>query len=232
MCSPLSRTGREHITLARQLRTAPSSTSSRSRATAPSFIRYVTVRLGYESPMRSGPKLQFENGLAWRHRMKTYVFRVVVEAEDDAWIAYSPTLKDKGGATWGRTESEAIENVKQVIQMTVDSMIEHGEAIPEDPEGDVRVIRRSSRFGQCMSRIDFSRLRSLTARRLIRGLTRDGFVQERQRGSHRQFYHVDGRRVTVSAHRMGETFPTRIIRIMIQDQAKWNEEDLRRLGVL
>ena len=64
--------------------------------------------------------------------MKTYLFRVVVEAEGDACIAYSPTLKDKGGATWGRTESEAIENVKQVIQMTVDSMVEHGEAIPED----------------------------------------------------------------------------------------------------
>ena len=72
--------------------------------------------------------------------MKTYLFRVVVEAEDDAWIAYSPTLKNKGGATWGRTESEAIENVKQVIQMTVDSMVEHGEAIPEDPEGDVRIF--------------------------------------------------------------------------------------------
>ena len=57
--------------------------------------------------------------------MKTYLFRVVVEAEDDAWIAYSPTLKDKGGATWGRSESEAIENVKQVIQMTVR---QHGRA--------------------------------------------------------------------------------------------------------
>ena len=36
-----------------------------------------------------------------------------------------------------------------------------------------------------MSGVDYSRLRSLNARRLIRALVRDGFVQERQRGSHR-----------------------------------------------
>ena len=83
-----------------------------------------------------------------------------------------------------------------------------------------------------MSGVDYSRLRSLNARRLIRALVRDGFVQERQRGSHRQFYHVDGRRVTVSAHRMGDTFPIGILRIMIHDQAKWDEEDLRRLRII
>ena len=61
--------------------------------------------------------------------MKTYVFRIVVEPDEDAWVAYSPVLKDRGGATWGMTVDEAIENIRQVIQMTVDSMIEHGEPI-------------------------------------------------------------------------------------------------------
>ena len=58
-----------------------------------------------------------------------------------------------------------------------------------------------------MSRIDFSRLRSLTARQIVEALRRDGFDLERQRGSHRQYRHRDGRRVTVSFHRPGATFP-------------------------
>ena len=59
--------------------------------------------------------------------MKTYVFRIVVEPDEDAWVAYSPVLKDRGGASWGTTAAEAIENVRQVVEMTVESMIEHGE---------------------------------------------------------------------------------------------------------
>ena len=46
-----------------------------------------------------------------------------------------------------------------------------------------------------MSEIDFSRLRSLTARQIVRALRRDGFEMERQTGGHRQYYHRDGRRV-------------------------------------
>jgi predicted RNase H-like HicB family nuclease len=63
---------------------------------------------------------------------KTYVFRVVVEPDEDRWVAYSPTLKDMGGATWGYTHEEALENIRQVVQMTVESILEHGGPIPED----------------------------------------------------------------------------------------------------
>ena len=72
--------------------------------------------------------------------MKTYVFRVVVEPDEERWLAYSPVLKDRGGATWGATREEALENIRQVVQMTVDSMIEHGETLPEDPSTDVQVF--------------------------------------------------------------------------------------------
>ncbi len=54
--------------------------------------------------------------------MKTYVFRVVVEPDDDGWVAYSPALKERGGATWGHTSEEAMENIRQVLQMTVESL--------------------------------------------------------------------------------------------------------------
>ena len=66
--------------------------------------------------------------------MKTYVFRVVVEPDEDRWFAYCPVLEDKGGATWGYTKEEALKNIREVVQMTVESMIEHGEKIPEIPE--------------------------------------------------------------------------------------------------
>jgi len=38
--------------------------------------------------------------------------------------------------------------------------------------------------------------------------------------------------VTVSFHRAGETFRPKTLKRMIEDQARWSEEDLRRLGLL
>ncbi len=80
--------------------------------------------------------------------------------------------------------------------------------------------------------IDYSRLRSVTARELIRALARDDFELRRQTGSHQQYAHVDGRRVTVSCHRLSDTFPVKTLRSMIQRQAGWTEDDLRRLRLL
>ena len=72
--------------------------------------------------------------------MTTYVFRVVVEPDEDRWIAYCPLLEEKGGATWGNTQDEALSNIREVVQMTVQSMVEHGEAIPDGPPSDVSVL--------------------------------------------------------------------------------------------
>ena len=83
-----------------------------------------------------------------------------------------------------------------------------------------------------MSEIDYTRLRSLPARRLIRALTRDGFFFIRQRGSHQRFSHPDGRRVTVPAPRQGATIPIGTLQFIIEEQAGWNAADLRRLGLL
>jgi predicted RNA binding protein YcfA (HicA-like mRNA interferase family) len=47
--------------------------------------------------------------------------------------------------------------------------------------------------------------RSLTAREIISALIRDGFSLHNQRGSHQRYRHADGRRVTVTYHRPGET---------------------------
>jgi len=72
--------------------------------------------------------------------MKTYVFRVVVEPDEERWFAYCPILEEKGGATWGYTREEALRNIKEVIEMTIEGLIERGEPIPEEPEGEVRVF--------------------------------------------------------------------------------------------
>ena len=80
--------------------------------------------------------------------------------------------------------------------------------------------------------IDYSKLRSLTARQIIRALQADGFSLARQKGSHRHYRHPDGHRVTVSFHHSSETFRPGTLRSMIEVQARWDEEDLRRLGLL
>ena len=80
--------------------------------------------------------------------------------------------------------------------------------------------------------IDWSRLRSLTAREIIAALRRDGFYFDRQAGGHRHYVHADERTVTVSFHHPGQTFAIGTLRRMVQDQAEWTEADLIRLGLL
>jgi len=77
--------------------------------------------------------------------------------------------------------------------------------------------------------IDYSKLRNLTAREIINALSRDGFYLRSQRGSHQRYHHPDGRRVTVSFHRPSDTFTPKTLKSMIERQAKWNEEDLKRV---
>ena len=81
-------------------------------------------------------------------------------------------------------------------------------------------------------RIDYSRLRSLTTRRIIRALFRDGFEFLRSTGSHRHYKHSDGRLVVVPYGRSGGTHPQKTLRSMIEGQARWTMDDLRRLGLV
>ncbi len=77
--------------------------------------------------------------------MKTYNFKVVVERDEDfdgnpsGWHAYCPALERIGGSTWGETPEEALKNINDVVHLVVESMIEHGEAIPEEPADQVEV---------------------------------------------------------------------------------------------
>ena len=71
--------------------------------------------------------------------MTSYVFKVVVEPDEDRWHAYCPALIERGGATWGATRQEALANIEDVVKMVVASMMEQGEAI--EPADSVEVSR-------------------------------------------------------------------------------------------
>jgi predicted RNA binding protein YcfA (HicA-like mRNA interferase family) len=83
--------------------------------------------------------------------------------------------------------------------------------------------------------INYAHLRGLTAREMMSALIRDGFVLDRQHnrgGSHQQYRHPDGRRVTVTFHAPGTTFNPKTLKTMIETQAIWTAEDLRRLKIM
>jgi predicted RNase H-like HicB family nuclease len=77
--------------------------------------------------------------------MKTYNFKVVVEPDEDfdgnpsGWHAYCPALEQRGASTWGETQTEALKRINDLVRMVVESMVEHGEHIPEEPGDQVEL---------------------------------------------------------------------------------------------
>ena len=71
---------------------------------------------------------------------KTYIFRVVVEPDEDRWHSYCPALEEYAAATWGYTREEALKNIQEVVQMIIEELIEDGKPIPEFPGEDVQVF--------------------------------------------------------------------------------------------
>lgn len=76
-------------------------------------------------------------------RQQTYVFDVVLEPDEfasgePAWTAYCPDLP--GTTTFGKTKEEALRNVHEVVQMTVEGMIEDGERIPASPLAETDAV--------------------------------------------------------------------------------------------
>ena len=63
--------------------------------------------------------------------MRYFTFEIVVEKEpeDAGFLAYSPTLP--GCFSNGRTIDEARRNMRSAIQQHVESLLEHGETVPQ-----------------------------------------------------------------------------------------------------
>jgi predicted RNase H-like HicB family nuclease len=62
--------------------------------------------------------------------MRSFVFRVVLEADEDVWRAYIPELEAKGAATWGHTKEEALRKIQEVAQMVMEELDQDGEPLP------------------------------------------------------------------------------------------------------
>jgi len=62
--------------------------------------------------------------------VKSYVFPVVIEPDEDVWCAYVPELESKGAATWGHTKEEALKNIQEVAQLVIEELLEDGESLP------------------------------------------------------------------------------------------------------
>ena len=56
--------------------------------------------------------------------MKTYVFRVVVEPDEDRWSSYCPAFEKYGAATWGNTQDGALKNIREVVEMVLEELAE------------------------------------------------------------------------------------------------------------
>lgn len=61
--------------------------------------------------------------------MKTHVFRVDVEPDDDGrWAATCPALP--GCATWGHSQAEALRNIQEAVAAYVADLVATGDPIP------------------------------------------------------------------------------------------------------
>jgi predicted RNase H-like HicB family nuclease len=79
--------------------------------------------------------------------VKSYTFKVVLEKdkwpdEPDAqavWRAYIPALEHRGAHAWGDTPQEALENLKNAVELLIEYMEAQGELIPKEPRSQVKV---------------------------------------------------------------------------------------------
>ena len=64
--------------------------------------------------------------------MSAYVFRIVVERDEDRWIAYCPALDKYAAATWGYTKEEARRHIYEVVELVLQEIVEDNEQVPGD----------------------------------------------------------------------------------------------------
>jgi predicted RNase H-like HicB family nuclease len=80
-------------------------------------------------------------------QMKSYTFKVILERdkwpgepeEKAVWRAYISVLP--AAHAWGDTQQEALENLKNAVDLIIDDMLERGEPIPEEPPSQVKTSK-------------------------------------------------------------------------------------------
>lgn len=69
--------------------------------------------------------------MKYQQQNKSYIFRIMLEPDDQAWRAYIPELENKGASTWGITKEEALRNIQEVAQMVIEELIAEGQPVPK-----------------------------------------------------------------------------------------------------
>ncbi len=75
--------------------------------------------------MYDGSCIPMNEGLG----MKTYVFPITLESDEDGWRAFSPPLEHVGASTWAATHEEALKNIQEVLDMMVEEFLDEGKEI-------------------------------------------------------------------------------------------------------
>jgi predicted RNase H-like HicB family nuclease len=69
-------------------------------------------------------------------RATPYVFRVSVQPDEDRYYAEVPALP--GCHSWGCTYEEAIQNIKEAVELWIEVMRESGETVPLERPDAIR----------------------------------------------------------------------------------------------
>jgi predicted RNase H-like HicB family nuclease len=62
--------------------------------------------------------------------VKTYIFDVSLESDEEGWRAFYPPLEHVGASTWGETEQEALKHIQEVLSIIVQEFAEEGRDLP------------------------------------------------------------------------------------------------------
>ena len=62
--------------------------------------------------------------------MKTYTFQVALAPDGAGWHIYVPELESMGASTWGLTQKDAFNHIREVLEMIIEEFEEEGKSIP------------------------------------------------------------------------------------------------------
>ena len=62
--------------------------------------------------------------------MSTYLFKVVMEPDEEGWHIYYPPWVNIGASTWGYTREEALYYIKEVLEMIIEEFEDEGTPLP------------------------------------------------------------------------------------------------------
>jgi len=63
---------------------------------------------------------------------------ILEHAEEGGFVVYCPSLP--GCVSQGETRDEALTNIKEAIELYIESLVEHGEPVPADIDVEVEAV--------------------------------------------------------------------------------------------